>query len=563
MKRLCLTALVLAAFTSACGSGPTPTDPTPAPAAPVEVQLLAFNDFHGNLEPPSGRNGQVFTADGAVEAGGVEYLATWVEKLRAPHGRTLVVAAGDNIGATPLISGAFHDEPTIEALGLVGLMLTSVGNHEFDEGWQELVRMQKGGCHPKEGCFGGGTFKGAAFQYLAANVLLDNSGETVFPPYVIKRFEGIPVAFVGMTLEGTPAILTANGKRGLVFKDEADTLNALVPKLRAEGAEAIVVLLHEGGMITGRYDGCEGISGKIVKLVSRFDKAVDIVVTGHTHAAYVCEIDGRLVTSAMHAGRLLTDIRFELDPVTHDVVKRSAKNIIVRRDVAKAPALTALVDKWKTLVAPVESRVVGTIAADLTRQQSPLGESVLGGVVADAQLFAEQDASAGRAELALMNAGGVRADLVANAASGGEKPGEVTYGEVFAVQPFVNPLVTMTLTGAQLESIFESQFRGSHGTPKVLQVSHNVKIGFDPDGPEGDRIDPKNVSIDGKPLDLKRGYRVVMNEYMAGGGDAFDLFKEGTDRVIGITDVDALELYLRKHPKLAPHALGRLVKVTR
>jgi len=573
MKRIFALSLVLCACSK---SGPPPEldaaiaadvpalDAPPAsPAPPVEVQLLAFNDFHGQLEPPIGKAAIVQSETGPVEAGGSEYLATWINKVSAAHGHTLVVAAGDNIGATPLLSAAFHDEPTVEALNAIGLDISSVGNHEFDEGIVELGRIQHGGCHPKDGCYGTpeARFEGARYTYLAANVVREGSGETLFPAYEVRRFEGVPIAFIGMTLKDTPDVVTAAGVKGVTFRDEADTVNDLVPKLKAQGIRAIVVLLHEGGFTTGRYDQCEGISGPVFDVVKRFDKEVDVVVTGHTNAAHVCDVDGKLVTSASFAGRLVTDIRLEIDPVTHEVVKKTGKNVIVTRDVDKAPELTAIIAKYKVLVRGVEARVVGSIGADLNRTPGPFGEIPLGDVIADAQVFAESDPSAGGAEIALMNPGGIRAELIHDAIAAGEKVGEVTFSEVFSVQPFGNALVTMTLSGAQLERVLEEQFAvggKERDQPKILQVSAGLTYTWDATRPAGDRIDPAKVMVLGKPLDLAHDYRVVSNEFLANGGDAFDTLKTGTRRKIGIVDSDALDYYIGKHPGLIAPSSDRI-----
>ncbi len=534
-----------------------------AKAEPFEVQLLAFNDFHGQLEPPTGKSGLVQTAGMPVEAGGSEYFATWVKKLHADHGNTLVVSAGDNIGATPLLSAAFHDEPTIEALNAVGLDISAVGNHEFDEGIAELGRMQRGGCHPKDGCYGTPEkgFEGAKFRYLAANVVVEGGGETLFPAYEIKTFNGVPIAFIGMTLEGTPQIVTADGVKGVSFRDEADTVNDLVPKLKAQGVRAIVVLLHEGGFTTGRYDQCEGISGPVFDIVKRFDREVDVVVTGHTNAELICEIDGRLVTSASYAGRMVTDIRLTIDPATGDVAKKVATNVIATRDVDKAPELTAIIAKYRVLVRGIEARVVGTLGEDLVRTANAFGEIPLGSVIADAQLFAESDPSTGGAQIALMNPGGIRAELISNAIAAGEKPGEVTFSEVFAVQPFGNSLVTMTLSGAQLERVLEEQFAvggKERDMPKILQVSAGLTYTWDATRPAGDRIDPAKVEVLGAPLDLARDYRVVCNEFLANGGDSFPTLQSGGQRRIGIVDADALDSYLKQHPALVAPPSGRI-----
>lgn len=568
MKALSLAPLVLLACSKTdlpdvVAAAPEVVAEVAAKAEPFEVQLLAFNDFHGQLEPPTGKNGLVQTAGMPVEAGGGEYFATWVKKLHAAHGNTLVVAAGDNIGATPLLSAAFHDEPTIEALNAIGLDITSVGNHEFDEGIVELGRMQRGGCHPKDGCYGTPEkrFDGAKFSYLAANVVLDGSGETLFPPYEIKTFNGVPIAFIGMTLEGTPEVVTAEGIKGVHFRDEADTVNDLVPKLKAQGVHAIVVLLHEGGFTTGRYDQCEGISGPVFDIVKRFDREVDVVVTGHTNAALVCDIDGRLVTSASFAGRMVTDIRLTIDPTSRDVVTKSATNVIATRDVDKAPELTAIIAKYKVLVRGIEARVVGTLGEDLVRAANSFGEIPLGSVIADAQVFAESDPSTGGAEIALMNPGGIRAELISDAIAAGEKPGEVTFSEVFAVQPFANSLVTMTLSGAQLERVLEEQFAvggKERDMPKILQVSEGLTYTWDATRPAGDRIDPAKVEVLGAPLDLARDYRVVCNEFLANGGDGFATLKTGAKRRIGVVDSDALDIYLMKHPTLVAPPSGRI-----
>ena len=305
-----------------------------AQAAPVSLRILAINDFHGNLRPPGGGIRIADPDDKSkkvtIAAGGVEYMATLVKQLRAGAQNTIFVAAGDLIGASPFLSAMFHDEPTIEALSMMGLSVASVGNHEFDEGKDELLRMQNGGCHPTDGCLGPHPFPGAKFHYLAASTFEKSTGKTIFPSYQIREFSGLPVAFIGLTLKGTPDIVRPVGVAGLEFRDEADTVNALVPELKARGVEAIVVLIHEGGFPTGDYNECPGISGPIVDIVRKLDKAVDVVISGHTHQAYVCEIDGRLVTSGDKYGTVVTAIDLKLDPATHDVISAKADNVTVR-----------------------------------------------------------------------------------------------------------------------------------------------------------------------------------------------------------------------------------------
>ncbi|MCY7315017.1 MAG: bifunctional metallophosphatase/5'-nucleotidase, partial [Rubrivivax sp.] len=387
----------------------------PTPAEPVRVRVLAINDFHGHLRPAAGGIRIKDPADASkritVPAGGAEHLATAVAELRKANPNHVFVAAGDLIGATPLLSALFRDEPTIESLSLMGLEISAVGNHEFDKGADELLRLQRGGCHPTEGCKGAAAFKGAGFQYLAASTVVQSTGQTLLPAYQIKRFQGIPIAFIGLTLKGTPNIVVPAGVAGLQFRDEAETVNGLVPVLKQQGVEAIVVLIHEGGVATGDYNECPGISGPIVDIVKKLDKAVDAVITGHTHRAYNCRIDGRLVTSGDQYGTVVTAIDLVLDAQTRDVISASADNTIVRTSFAKDPRQTALIEQYEKLVVPLAKRVVGRIGAALPREAAPSGESPLGQVVADAQLAATRRPEDGGAQVAFMNPGGIRAGL--------------------------------------------------------------------------------------------------------------------------------------------------------
>ncbi|MBX7078116.1 MAG: bifunctional metallophosphatase/5'-nucleotidase [Nannocystaceae bacterium] len=444
-------------------------------------------------------------------------------------------------------------------MNLLGLDIASVGNHEFDEGPEELLRMQLGGCHPVDGCRDGDDFAGAAFSYLAANVIDTDSGEPLLPPYEIRRFGNASVAFIGMTLEGTPLVTTPSGVAGLQFLDEAETVNALVPELRAQGVEAIVVLLHEGGFTTGLFNECVGISGPLFDVVQNFDDAVDVVVAGHTNAAHVCEIDGKIVTSAASFGRLVTDIDLVVDEASGEIVHKSANNVIVTRDVAQDPGQTALIGRYDAFAAPFANRIVGSITASIVRAANLAGESALGDMIADAQLAAS--AAAG-AELALMNPGGIRTDLVFEQVSGGEGLGQVTYGELFAVQPFSNNLVTLSLTGAQLEAVLEQQWRvsGMGELAVILQPSATLAYRWDPTRPLGDRIDPASITVAGVALDPARSYRVTVNSFLADGGDGFSVLREGTERTGGALDVDALEAHLAA---LSPYAAAAATRITR
>ena len=557
-KKLFVSVLVLVMALSliALPAGAKPSDT-------VAVQILAVNDFHGNLEPPSGSSGRV----GTVNAGGAAYLATHIANLRALNPNTVVVSAGDLIGASPLLSALFHDEPSIEAFNQIGLDFNAVGNHEFDEGWHELQRMQFGGCHPVDGCQDGDDFLGANFQFLAANVVRKDNGKTIFPAYKIRSFAGAKIAFIGMTLEGTPLIVTPSGISDLNFLDEATTVNNLVPELKAKGVETIVVLIHEGGAQNVAADPttinqCNGISGAIVDIVNNLDDEVDVVISGHTHNPYNCTIDGKLVTSAYSFGRLVTKIDLTINRSTGEVATKTADNKIVTRDVALDPGLTTLINKYKTLSAPFANRIVGTISADIVRAANAAGESPLGDVIADAQFDATNDPGFGDAVVAFMNPGGIRADLTFNQISGGELPGQVTYSEMFNVQPFGNSLVTMTLTGAQIERLLEEQLAGcTLATARVLQVSAGFTYTYSAGGPVCDKVDPSTIMLNGTPVDPTASYRVTVNSFLADGGDSFPILTQGTNRLGGAVDTDALEVYLTANAPVAPGPQNRITQV--
>jgi 5'-nucleotidase len=528
-------------------------------AQPIEVRVLAINDFHGNLMPPAGGIRIADPDDGtkkiAVPAGGAETMASVVQALREGHRNTVFVAAGDLIGASPLLSAMFHDEPTIESLSMMGLEIASVGNHEFDEGKDELLRMQNGGCHPVDKCQGPHPFAGAGFHYLAASTIVKESGKTLFPPYEIKTFDGIPIAFIGLTLKGTSDIISPASAAGLEFRDEAESVNALIPELRAHGVNAIVVLIHEGGTPTGDYNECPGISGPIVDIVKKLDRAVDVVVSGHTHRAYVCEIDGRLVTSGDKFGTLVTAIDLKLDPATRDIVSAKADNTIVRIGAyPKDAEQTALIAAYDKVAAPIANRRAGTIKQTLSRVPNRTGESVLGDIVADAQLAATRDAASGGAVVAVTNPGGIRTDIAM------KEDGAVSYGDLFVSQPFRNALVTLTLTGAQIKAMLEQQWLDP-SQPRILQVSKGFSYAWDASKPFGEHVIAGSLKLDGEPIDAAKTYRVTVNNYLMLGGDGFTALRSGTAPQFGVYDVDALFAYFQANSPLAPGSSDRIARI--
>jgi 5'-nucleotidase len=528
-------------------------------AAPIDLRILAINDFHGYLRPSPGgiviADPEDKTKKITVAAGGAEHMATLINQLREGRKNTIFVAAGDLIGASPFLSAMFHDEPTIEALSMMGLELSSVGNHEFDEGRDELLRMQNGGCHPVDKCQGPHPFPGAKFHYLAASTIEKRSGKTVFPAYEIRQFDGIPVAFIGLTLKDTPGLVSPDGVADLEFRDEAETVNALVPELKARGVEAIVVLIHEGGLPTGDYNECPDISGPIVDIVKKFDKAVDVVVTGHTHRAYVCNIDGRLVTSGDKYGTLVTAIDLKLDSVTRDVISARADNTIVRTaTLSKNAEQTALLEAYDKVTAPIANRPAGAVKETLSRTPNNAGESPLGDIIADAQFAATSAASNGGAVIAFTNPGGVRTDIA------GKESGAVTYADLFASQPFRNQLVTLTLTGKQIKDMLEQQWRDPK-RPRILQVSKGFAYAWDGSKPDGERIIAERMSLNGQTIDPAASYRVTVNNFLSVGGDGFTVLTQGTAPQTGVYDIDALDAYFRANSPVGPTAVDRIVRI--
>ncbi|CCD92940.1 putative 5'-nucleotidase [Bradyrhizobium sp. ORS 375] len=529
--------------------------PVHAEDEPVSLRILAINDFHGNLKPPASgirvADPNDPTKSSVVPAGGAAQMASLVKLLTDGQPNTIFVAAGDLIGASPFLSAMFHDEPTIESMSQMGLALSAVGNHEFDEGKDELLRMQNGGCHPTDGCRGPQPFTGAKFHYLAASTFLKGTDKTVFPPYEIRTFEDIPVAFIGLTLKGTAGIISPASSAGLEFRNEAESINALIPELKAKGVQAIVVLIHEGGWPSGGMNECPGLSGPIVDIVKDLDSAVDIIISGHTHQAYVCTIDKRLVTSADKFGTLVTAIDVKLDRATRDVISTSATNIVVDATLPKDPTQTALIDAYEKLAAPIANRPAGVITQVLSRLPNAAGESVLGDVIADAQLAATSAPDKGGAVIAMTNPGGIRTDLARR------DDGAVSYGDVFASQPFRNQLMTVTLTGAEIKAALEQQWLDP-ARPRILQISRSFSYAFDARQPAGARVDPASMMLNGKPIDPAASYRVTLNNYLALGGDGFTTFKSGRDPVVGPYDDEALFAYLKANSPLAPPPRDRI-----
>lgn len=582
MRRLPLFALL--PLLAACTTLPHPPPPPPPPelaqavangtaaGGPVEVQILALNDFHGNLEPPQL---SVPAISGAVPAGGAAYLASALKSRRTTN--SVTVAAGDLIGATPIASALFLDEPSIMALSEAGLDLAAVGNHEFDKGPAELLRMQKGGCdqHVKRKPCAVEPFAGAKFQYLAANVITAD-GRTLLPGTAMKTIGGIRVGFIGMTLKQTATLVSPDGVRGLTFADEATTANAAVPVLRAAGAQAIVLLIHQGASITGSYHdrACPGLSGDILPILDRLDPAIALVVSGHTHNAYICRVPTkgggmRLLTSAGRYGAMVTDIRLRFDGGR--LVGDKADFVVVQGEAIDTPrlkvplsgafpvypadpAVAQIVDRYRTAAAPLANRAIGRLDGSVEKGEVN-EESTAAELISDGQFFVARAPDRGAADFALMNNGGARTDLIP------EADGTIRFGQIFALQPFANNLVTKSYTGAEIKAVLEQQFvigDKDRSNPNLMAPSANFAFAFDRSRPRGERI--VSMTLDGKPIDPKRSYRVTINNFLASGGDNFTALAVGRDAADGGLDLDATEAYLATGPK-APQG-GRIRDLT-
>ncbi|HXC59045.1 MAG TPA: bifunctional metallophosphatase/5'-nucleotidase [Steroidobacteraceae bacterium] len=528
----------------------------PSGGAPIHVQLLAFNDFHGNLEPPTTPTRLPADAAGAPDVllptGGAAWLSGLIHELRRDNPATLVVAAGDLVGASPLVSALLKHEPSIAALNQIGLQYSSVGNHEFDHGVAELQRLA--GL--------------AKFGYLAANVVVRSTGQTLFPAWArarVRTTDGrdIDVALVGAVLHDTPSLVSGNMVAPLEFRDEADSINAAVRQIRAAGIEIIIVLIHEGGFVSStRFDesGCPGFRGPILSIVERLDPAVDVVVSGHTHRTYICRHAGRLVTSAGNEGRFLTDIDLTIDPLTRDVSSSEARQLPVINDTRPNPlvsqypqspldeVLAGRVTRWHRSVAPLAERRVGNLTGEWTRRPNAAGETGLGQLVVDAQLEATAAPDRGAAQIAFVNNGGLRADLL-------PRNGQVTHADVFAVHPFGNVLVTLNLTGRQIHQLLEAQWLNAGS---LLQVSRGFSYSWSASAKPGQRIAPADIRLNGAPLQQDAVYRVTVNDFLAGGGDGYTALQAGTDRLTGDFDVDVLERYLNTGVRQATPAGGRV-----
>ncbi|WP_374368077.1 bifunctional UDP-sugar hydrolase/5'-nucleotidase [Dongia sp.] len=512
----------------------------------VPLRILSFNDFHGQIQSENPSPGKLPVMNGGVEemvdAGGAAYLAGLIARERAEHPNHILVSGGDLTGASPLTSALLQDEPTIRVMNRIGLDLNVVGNHEFDYGRAELLRKAEGGCLEPDDCRQG-PFQGAAFDYLAANVVDEVTGAPFFSPYAIREFDGIPVGFIGVVTDETPFIVSAAGIKGLKFLDAAETLNLYAAELRSRGVGAIVAVMHEGASVPADIatDGspCIGMVGALTDMVEKTDDDVDLFITGHTHQSYACRLDGRLVIQTASYGRMLSVTDLMLDRASGDVVSAAVKNLPVTRDIDPDAEIVAEVAGAEAATAPIRAQPVAEFSGQVLRLPDANGESALGDVIADAQLASAKLLGA---EIAFMNPGGIRQDLPSDPAAGPA----VTLGDLFAVQPFGNNLVAMDLTGAEIKLLLEQQWidQPEDRRPRMLQISDGFSYCFDDRRADGDKILASTMKLGGSMIDPAKTYRIVVNSFLADGGDRFTVLKNGGNRSQGEGDLDALRAHL-------------------
>ena len=542
LKPVLQTMLALAIFTGVNGCA------TRAPA-PIEVNLVAINDFHGQLEA----HDKIYAFKGepkrTIRVGGIDTLGGALQAWRAEDPQLLLVGAGDLLGASPAMSSMWADEPTVEAMNLLGLRLSSVGNHEFDRGTVELLRQQNGGCEspsPAKACKLRPQFGGAKYAYLSANVVDAVTGTPLLPPYRIEEVKGVRIAFIGTVLRNTAQMVTPSGIASVRFLDEVASINRWAAEIRKQDVATIVLLIHEGGVTDEQFDevDCRRLKGPIVNIVKALDPAIRLVISAHSHQGYQCKIDGRTVTQAESFGHVLTRIKMTFDPQSRSVADIEVRNVLMEQGrFVPDPQLAALLTEVKGRSDVLLQRPIARLAVPrISDVLDTAGESPLGDIATDAQLAATRPLGA---QLVFINHKSLRGELV-----GGVDGATyvTTYAQVAATHPYGNTLVLMTLTGAQIRAVLEQQnwlaSEGSGGR-RMLQVSDGFTYQWDSRRAAGSRVVPGSIRLNGAALADQQSYRVAVNNFMAQGGDGYTLFKEGTARLdTGILDLEALLNYL-------------------
>jgi 2',3'-cyclic-nucleotide 2'-phosphodiesterase (5'-nucleotidase family) len=511
MVKKVIPAFVLASTVTFSTAYAAPIHKTEPEKRYVDVQLLGINDFHGQLATTK--------EIGTKKAGRADYLAAYLRDREKQNPNTLLVHAGDIVGASPPVSALLQDEPTIKILNVLGFDVGTLGNHEFDEGVDELKRLIYGGYHEKTGYF-----EGANFPYVCANVIDKKSNLPILPPFTIKVVKGVPIGFIGVVTTETQNIVMPSAIESVRFIDEVEAINKYVKILKKRGVQAIVVLAHNPG--TTNQDGVT--EGDLVRIAENADDEVDVIFGGHNHAYVNGNVDGKLLVQAYSYGTAFADVDLKLDRKTKDIVEKKAEIVTTYHEgIEPDPQIKSMIEQYEAKVAPLVNEVVGQAAIEITRTQNEAGESALGNLIADAQR-AEMNA-----QIAFMNPGGIRNDLNA---------GEITWGELYSIQPFGNQLMKMTMTGKDIRDLLNQQWQV--GKTRMLQIS-GMKYTWDNSKPIGEKIQSMTLE-NGEPIVDTQTYTVVANAFIATGGDGFSAFLKATNREVGPVDLDALVNYIKK-----------------
>ncbi|WP_420488110.1 bifunctional metallophosphatase/5'-nucleotidase [Gottfriedia acidiceleris] len=495
----------------------------------IQVQLLGINDFHGQLDTTRKFNGRY--------VGGVAYLSAYLNQKKKENKNTILVHAGDMVGGSPPISSFLQDEPTIEVLNKMGFDYGTLGNHEFDRGVNEMLRLIRGGNNQKTGYF-----TGANFPYICANVIDDKTGKTLLPPYSIKNINGVPIGFIGVVIKDTPKIAPPNKTDGVKFIDEVKAINHSVKTLKKQGVKTIVVLAHNGGN-QSKVNG--NATGEIVRMAKKMDDEVDVIISGHTHTYLNKEVDGKLIVQSYSYGTSFSDIQLTIDTNTKEIVNKKARIKMVYQDVIKPDLeIKKMIQNYESKIEPIVNKVVGKAVNDILSKKNHNGESSLGNMIADSQRLAM------KSDFAFMNFSGIRADL---------PKGDVTLDELFTIQPFKIKLVKMTLTGQQIRELLNQQWQ-EHNSVRMLQIS-GLKYTWDNTKDSGQKV-INIMRTDGTPINPQTSYTVTTNSYLANGGDNFSIFLSGKNKVVGKTDFDAFEDYVKEQKQPLVQAFdGRINRI--
>jgi 5'-nucleotidase len=535
---------------------------TPVQADPIHIKILGINDFHGQVSTGRRMNNR--------PVGSAAVMASYLKQAKLGMSDSALIALmGDQVGASPPASGLLKDEPTIMFFNTLANkfcgeqtrmdpqcnMVATVGNHEFDKGQKSMHEIMYGReTPPTDSWLDLPHYPGAYFPYISANIVDANSGKLLFPPYVIKKINGVPIAFIGAILKDAPDVILPTSIEGVKFLDEADAINSFIPEIKAQGVHTIIVLIHQGGN-QASYEGPTKentkVEGPIVDVVKRLDDSVDVVMAGHTHQfinAFLENQNGKkiLVTQANSYSASFAEVDLAIDPKSLSVVNESAKIVTTYSDQFPGdkpdPEVEKLMKQADAKTAPIINSYIATTQTDLLRATNEAGESNMGDLIADSYRAAMHT------DMAFFNPGSMRADIYA---------GKITWGNFYAVQPFSNFAVKMTMTGADIYDLFEQQWRP---TETIMLPFSGLKYTYDLKQPIGHRV--VAMYHDGQLLQKDKTYTVTTNNFFAFGGDAFTVMRRGKIVETGATDLEALIAYVKSLPQ--PFSIevdGRVQKV--